>query len=102
MKLSCGLMGGIGVVTLLDEMLEVRPLPLSLRRDYINALERIKTIPVDVVIPSHPDQIDLFSIKSKNGENPYINPNLWAELMNTWIGRMKEVIANSKFEPQNQ
>lgn len=90
-KLLCGLMGGIGVVTMLDEMLKERPLPLSLRDDYIRSLTRIKKIPVDVVIPSHPDQIDLFNIKSANGENPYIDRERWGHLMDYWIARMEQV-----------
>lgn len=97
-KLLCGLMGGIGVVTMLDEMLKSRPLPISLRDDYIRSLERIRKIPVDVVVPSHPDQIDLFNIHSLNGENPYINRSRWVSLMDYWIERMRQVKATSSFQ----
>ncbi len=97
---QCGLMGGIGVVTMLDEILKQHPLPLHLRQDYIHSLERLKTIPVDVVIPSHPDQIDLFSIKSQHGENPYIDTERWQKLLDKWIARMQDVIRTSKFTPE--
>lgn len=93
----CGMMGGIGVVTLLDDMLDQRPLPLQLRRDYIHSLQRIKQIPVDVVVPSHPDQMKDFPLEWEDGKNPYIDSERWGKLMDHWVARMEEVIRTSRY-----
>lgn len=84
------------MVTLLDDMLDQRPLPLQLRRDYIHSLQRIKQIPVDVVVPSHPDQMEDFPLEWK-GKNPYIDSERWGKLMDHWIARMEEVIRTSRY-----
>ncbi|MCD8362720.1 MAG: MBL fold metallo-hydrolase [Lachnospiraceae bacterium] len=98
--LHCGMMGGIGTVTLQDEMLEKYPRPLTLRQDYINSLEFLKTIPVDVVIPSHPDQLEGFPLKNDEGYNPYIDSSRWGRMMDDWIARMQRVICGSRYKEE--
>ena len=50
----CGLHGGVGLNTLSDDFLAETGLPVSARDDYLAAMLRVRQIPVDITLGSHP------------------------------------------------
>jgi len=88
-----GLHGGPGLNTLSMSALEKRGQPLSNRDDYLASLEKLKKIPVDVIMGAHPYQTDTLqkTEKVRGGENPFIDPDAWKRYLNDLESNAKEL-----------
>lgn len=94
----CGLHGGIGLITLVDEMLPQTGWPVSIRKDFLHSLEKLSKMEIDIVLGSHPNQIQMLEKVGQISEtfNPFIDKTVWPKLMNERIVEIKKIIANSK------
>lgn len=86
---TCAMMGGLGIDNLSDEGLEKSGLPVSLRQEYIDSLEKLMELHVDIVLPSHPNQYDILEIAGKRTDRtvPLADPGAWGRLLS---GRMEK------------
>jgi len=106
-KYRCGLHGGIGLVTLTDEALLENGWNISMRKTFLHSLEKLSKIEIDITLGSHPAQIDMLQKVRKISEksNPFVDKNVWPNLMKERIMAIKEIIAHSKLvditEPGN-
>ncbi len=78
-----GYFGGVGFNTLYRKKLEQDGLPLSMRDTFLKSLQRVRDIPVDIVLGNHPRQNETLMKREKMlkepGTNPFINPEEWKE-----------------------
>lgn len=77
----CGLQGGLGLNTLTDDYIKASGQPLQVRRDYLDSLQKIENYPIDVVIPSHPNQASLFEKQKQGTVDAFICPGEWKEML---------------------
>ena len=79
----CGMFGGAGTAALSDAYLERDGLPVSLREDYVNSVDKIIDEPVEFHVGNHPgnnrhtDKVDRVGKSS----NPFIKENSWEEFL---------------------
>lgn len=90
-KVRCGMHGGLGFNTLHDEFLEEYHLPKSLRRDFYENLLRLRDLPVDLAIGSHPGVVSMLEKQAarKEGENPFLGRDEWKNLMERTMKRFQ-------------
>ena len=90
-KVRCGMHGGLGFNTLHDEFLEEYHLPKSLRRDFYENLLRLRDLPVDLTIGSHPGVVSMLGKQAtrKEGENPFLGRDEWKNLMDRTMKRFQ-------------
>ncbi len=88
----CGLHGGVGLNTLSDEFLAKAGLPLSSRDDYLAAMLKVRAIPVEITLGSHPAQVGMMEKvdRIRPGHNPFLDPAIWHGLID---GRLAQVRA---------
>jgi len=96
----CGLHGGIGLITLVDELLALTGWPVSIRKDFLHSLEKLSKMEIDITLGSHPNQIHMLEKVSQISDicNPFIDKMVWPKLMEERILAIKEIIANSKIK----
>ncbi len=90
---KCGIHGVVGVNTLNKKWFEENPKwPQSLLTDFINSLEKLKKIKVDIALPSHPNQIPILDKVEQitSDYNPFVNPAEWTNLINKRLEMAKE------------
>lgn len=94
----CGLHGGIGLVTLLDDFLPQTGWPVSMREDFLRSLEKLSKMEVDITLGSHPAQVHMLEKVDQISEthNPFVDKTIWPALMEERILAIKKVIAESK------
>ncbi|MCD8363314.1 MAG: MBL fold metallo-hydrolase [Lachnospiraceae bacterium] len=83
-----GTYGGTGFNTLTNQEMERLQRPASARQDYMDSLEKVQDMRVDVTLGNHPNQNATFEkyekkLKNPDGPNPYIDPNEWGRYINT-------------------
>lgn len=90
---TCAMMGGLGIGNLTDEELKKSGLPVSLRQEYMNSLEKLLEIHVDIVLPSHPDQYDILEKLGARTDNqvPLTDPAVWDRLLRQRIEKAKQL-----------
>ncbi len=90
----CGMHGGIGVNTLDDGYFETTGMPVSLRDDFLKGLVKLRDLPVDIVLASHPDQTGMLErAKLISGScNPFFDKAAWKTLMDERIEMVKSLI----------
>ena len=55
----CAMHGGLGLNTLSDGFLRHTGLPVSLRGEYRRSMERLRALPVDIALGSHPENTSM-------------------------------------------
>ncbi|MCR5034290.1 MAG: MBL fold metallo-hydrolase [Clostridia bacterium] len=82
-KLVVGLHGGVGVNTMSDKYFEENDLDPILRKQFIEGCEAMKSIHVDISIPSHPAHGDLMNRISSDPMDytPLIDEKEWAHFL---------------------
>ena len=77
--LRVGIHGGAGLNTLTEEYLTRYGLPVRLRQDYLDSLDRLRRERVDIVLGSHPFQNDTLGKRARmtDDHNPFIDPAEW-------------------------
>lgn len=82
-----GYFGGAGFNTLYKEKLKQDKLPLSMRETFLNSLQKVREIPVDIVLGNHPRQNETLKKREKmlnNPEtNPFIDSNEWKQFIDS-------------------
>ncbi|RKJ78461.1 MBL fold metallo-hydrolase [Pyramidobacter sp. CG50-2] len=75
--------GGVGVLTMSDEILDKAGLPRSQRRRFIDDCDDMMDLKVDVCLASHPAHGALFETleKVQKGEASFRNPKAWKEFL---------------------
>ena len=99
-KLIAAMHGGLGTNTLDRESLKENGWPLRYQQDYLNMLQEMKKMHVDVLIPSHAGHAKtypFFEIAAHDdgtGEG-FINTNVWREMLE---GKEKDMLRLLKEE----
>jgi len=93
---TCALHGGLGINGLSTDELKENRLPLSLQQDFLHSLEYLKTQHVDVILPSHAHQYDIFSRAARDdgsGEVFLDRDGAWNAIMDKHIELIRELMA---------
>lgn len=90
----CGLHGGIGLNTLTDEGLKTSGQPVTARQDFLNSLQRVREIPVDIALGSHPGQVEMIEKLDDipTDINRFVDPQIWRNLMDERIARVQALM----------
>ncbi|MBR5439349.1 MAG: MBL fold metallo-hydrolase [Clostridia bacterium] len=95
-----GYFGGVGFLTLYNDFLKKYNQPLSLRSDFLNTLNSLKGIKVDITLGNHPvhnHTLEKLDKMLKNaGDNPFINASEWDENLEILKEQYLEFIKNDK------
>ncbi|MBP2638395.1 MAG: hypothetical protein H6Q72_4302 [Firmicutes bacterium] len=93
----CGLHGGIGLNTLTDELMQESGWPLSMREEFLNSLEKLSGMEIDITLGSHPAQVNMLEKVEKISEtcNPFLDRAVWTTLLQQRILAIKELIMAS-------
>jgi metallo-beta-lactamase class B len=93
----CGLHGGVGLNTLGDEFLAKSGLPVTARDDYLAAMLKVREIPVEITLGSHPAQVGMMEKvpQIKPGHNPFLNPETWHRLIDGRIGQVRALMGDA-------
>lgn len=90
----CGLHGGVGLNTLTDDFFAESGLPRSARDDYLAAMLRVRQLPVDVTLGSHPGQVGMLPkvANIRPGNNPFLDPSVWGTLIDGRIAQVRKLM----------
>lgn len=91
----CGMHGGLGFNTLTKEFYAAHPgWPEGLPRLYGESLEKVSRMPVDIPLPSHPNQIPILDKAGTydRKENPFVNPAGWRVMIEERRERLEEYL----------
>jgi len=97
---TCGMFGGFGLNTLKKEWLDCYGLPYTCREEYINSIDKVVDMRVDVFLGNHVGNNDtcgkLKRLEAlKQGEpNPFIEPNQWRDVLLQYRQKVTELIEN--------
>lgn len=83
-ELVVGTHGGIGINTMSRAYLKAYGLPLSLRWDFLEGLERLHKIHVDVLVPNHQDQwntIERYQEKVNGNDMAFVDAEAWPKYL---------------------
>lgn len=96
--LTAAMHGGVGVLTMSDEAFRQSGLSPELRRRFIRDCDAMKHMSVDICLPSHPAHAPLFEMRDRGwgGGNPFIDPNGWANFLESRVKFAKELEENSQ------
>lgn len=91
--LTAAMHGGVGVLTMSDEAFRQSGLSPKLRRQFIRDCERLKSIHVDICLPSHPAHAPLFEMRDKGWEdgNPFIDETCWEWFLESRVKFAREM-----------
>ena len=92
--LLAGMHGGIGLITVTDAYLRDNTLPFSLQQDYLNSLIRLRDMPVDITLGSHPAQVGMMERVDaiREGHNPFWDRTVWPRLMDQRIAGIRKIL----------
>lgn len=87
----CGLHGGVGLNTLSDDFLKKSGLPVAARDAYLAAMLKVREIPVDITLGSHPAQVGMMDKVDdiRPDHNPFLDPTVWAGLIDGRISQIR-------------
>jgi metallo-beta-lactamase class B len=100
MRSRCGIHGGVGVNTLSDDFIQEYNLPFSTRRDYMNSMLKVKDLPVDITLGSHPGQTNMLDKVPSIQEdfNPFLDRTVWPSLIEKRIAMIQEILDTTELE----
>jgi len=92
---TCGIHGGVGLNTMSKKYLLENGLPLSLQQEFCAGFRKLDQLHVDICLPSHTNQVGIIPLipKITKEYNPFIDANIWHQLMHERLGRMEEMMA---------
>lgn len=90
----CGLHGGVGLNTLSTEFLTETGLPMSSRDDYLAAMLKVRQLPVDITLGSHPGQVGMIEKTGRISplHNPFLDPLVWGQLIDGRIAQVRTLM----------
>ena len=96
-RYRAGIPGGLGTNSLSKAFLESYGLPISLQKDFIKSMERLKDEKVDIFLGNHVWNNDTLGKyeKLKNGDKyAFVTPNDWKECMLQSKNKLENMISN--------
>lgn len=98
----CGLHGGLGVNTMVDDLITEAGWPISIREMFLDDLIKLKRRKVDIALGSHPNHVQMFEKIDRITEtcNPFVDQTAWPKLMDERIAMIKKIIEESKLSTQ--
>lgn len=102
--LTCGIHGGLGAVVLSKENCIKSNIPLSVRDTYLDSIDRVIDMKVDVVLPSHvghPVKYDFYAIADADDGtgNGFIDPDAWHRML---AGKRAEIVRMLEREKEEE
>lgn len=96
----CAMHGGLGLNTLSDGFLRHTGLPVSLRGEYRRSMERLRALPVDIALGSHPENTSMLERLKQYGDRDYpqCDPALWAEMADSFLAQLDALEQQSAFK----
>jgi metallo-beta-lactamase class B len=93
-RLLCGLHGGLGLNTLSDAFLQEHGIAPTVRDDFLASLRRVRELPVDITLGSHPAQVGMFekAEQIRPDHNPFVDRAVWARLIDQRIRMVQALI----------
>ncbi|MBF9036754.1 metallo-beta-lactamase [Rhodobacterales bacterium HKCCE2091] len=90
----CGLHGGVGLNTLGDAFLEKAGMPRSARDDYLAAMLKVRELPVEITLGSHPGQVGMIEKVGdiRPGHNPFLDPGIWKPFLDNRIAQVRALM----------
>lgn len=90
----CGLHGGVGLNTLTDDFLIETGLPYSARDAYLLAMQRVRQIPVEITLGSHPAQVGMLEKVAQITPdfNPFLDQNVWGKLIDGRVAQIRKIM----------
>lgn len=85
-KVLCGLHGGLGEITVLDEYLKWNGFGKEMRRTFCDSIDKVIGMPVDIVLPSHADHgvgYDFYQIAAEDDGSGrgFVDPGAWRRML---------------------
>jgi len=92
--LRCAMHGGVGLNTMTDEYFKTSGLPVTLRNEFAEGLQKLDKMTVDITLPSHTNQVGILLLKDKISEtcNPFIDRSIWHELLHERLERVQKLM----------
>lgn len=92
--LLCGMHGGVGLNTLSDAALAGSGQPASIRQDFLNSMLKLREIPVDITLGSHPKQVEMMEKvdQIRPGHNPFHDRAIWTGLIDGRIAQICKLL----------
>lgn len=90
-----GMHGGVGANTMTDDYYrKSRYLTPALRQRFLEDASKVKKIPVDIALPSHPNQIGILDRAGQYTDEgqPYLDRRVWAEFIDERVRQVREVM----------
>lgn len=90
----CGMHGGVGLGTVSDWYFEKTGEPASLRDDYRNGLERLKSRKVDIAVAMHPNHLGMLDKvgEDRNDFTPFHDPSAWKAFLDHRLKLLDEMV----------
>lgn len=98
--LSAGMHGGVGLNTLTSEYSRAHGLGDAWRQAYLDTLDRLEGLDVDITLGNHPYQTDTFekAASISAARNPFIDHSEWSRLMARMRRRLLALIAEDPIQ----
>lgn len=101
--LTCGIHGGLGAFVLSRRELEKVNLPISTQQVYLESMDRVRDMKVDIVLPSHaahPVDYNFYAIADADDGtgNGFIDPTAWKRMIDAKKGEMIRMMEKEKAE----
>ena len=93
----CGMHGGVGLNTLSYEFLAETGLPRSSRGDYLAAMLKVREIPVEIALGSHPAQVGMMEKVNdiRPDHNPFYDPAVWLGLIDGRVAQVRALMGEA-------
>jgi metallo-beta-lactamase class B len=94
----CGLHGGVGLNTLSTDFLRTHGLDQSAQTVYLEALNKLRDMPVDISLGSHPIHVRMLDRTPliTDAFNPFVEPELWPKFIDDLIENANRLFATSE------
>jgi metallo-beta-lactamase class B len=93
----CGMHGGVGLNTLGDTFLADAGLPVSARDDYLASMRKVREIPVEITLSSHPGQTGMIEKveRIRPGHNPFLDTSIWPKMVDGRVALLHEIMGKA-------
>jgi metallo-beta-lactamase class B len=81
---SVGMHGGVGANTMNDEYYKTsKVLTPNLRKRFLGDIDKVASIPVDIALPSHPNQIEILDRAGTytDESQPFLDQSVWGSFI---------------------
>lgn len=98
---KCGMHGGVGLNSMKMDFLQKYGLSADCRLDFINGLNKVRNMPVDIFIGNHvgnnkTEEKAVILQNNPNGKNPFIDKNEWRLFIDECLKNINSLIENDR------